>query len=276
MKFFNSLKNKKLKFISNNYYSYPLLLKELLHAKDLYNRKLNILDFGCGKGKLLQVLEESKIKCNLYGVDIFKSEEDFLEIKKDNYFADIKSITPYQNFDFGVKFNVIISNMVFEHIENLSLVYEHLRKILKEDGIIIAGFPTKEVIIEPHLKLPFIHLIKKDSVFLMNYLKFALLLNIGEFKSLKGKSNYVKNKYLNNRFQYCNKNLFYLDYKEHQDLIRIYYSKVIEISDITLNYLRNYQTPSNIVKLMISILPFRKLRIILFRFIFGTYIIIFK
>ena len=276
MKAINFFKNKRFKYIPNNYYSYPLLLQELNQTKYIANNEINILDFGCGNGKLLKVLEESKIECNLYGVDIFKSQQDFLEIKKDNYFADIKSIMPYEKFEFGVKFNIIFSNMVFEHIENLNFVYEHLKNILTEDGIIIAGFPTKEVIIEPHLKLPFIHLIKKDSVFLMNYLKFALFLKIGNFKILKGKSNFVKNKYLYNRYKYCNNNLFYLNFKEHLNLIKSYFSEVIEINDITLNFLRNYPTPSNRVKLIISILPFRKLRIILFRLIFGTYLIVFK
>lgn len=269
-------KNRKIKYIPNNYYSYVLIIKESCYTKKFNNRKLNILDFGCGKGNLLKVLAESQIKCNLYGIDIFKNKEDYLKIKRDNYFANIKSIRPYENFEFGVKFDIVISNMVFEHIEDLSHIYKHLKNIMSEDGIIIAGFPTKEIIIEPHLKLPFLHLIKKNSVLLMNYLKFALFMKLGQFKSLKFGSDYEKNKYLNQRFQYCNNNLFYMNSEDHKNLIKKNFSKVIEISDITLNYLRSYQTSSNRVKLLISILPFRKLRIILFRLIFGTYLIIFK
>lgn len=82
MKDLKLFKNKRFNYIPNNYYSYPLLLQELSRTKYIINNKINILDFGCSNGKLLKVLAKSKIQCNIYGVDIFKSEKDFFRNKK--------------------------------------------------------------------------------------------------------------------------------------------------------------------------------------------------
>ena len=257
-----------LKYVSSNYDSYILFIQEfLLNKKDL-----KILDFGCGIGNLLNVLNESDINCELYGVDIFENQSLF-EIAKENApFAQIKRIKPYEKFDFGEKFDIILSNQVFEHIENLDDVYQHLSKILKPNGIIFCGFPTKEIIIEPHLKIPFIHIFDKESKALHCYLKISMFLRLGQF-SRRGFNN---KKYLENRKNFCKNQIFYLSLHDHMELLNRNFSKVFTINDLWLKHKRNYKTYSNNIKFLIRLMPFKGLRLFLMTRIFGVYLMVTK
>ena len=268
-----SLLNKKIEYLPNNYYSFILIIKKLLKTNKLKNKTLNILDFGCGRGNLLKVIKNSNIDSNLYGVDIYKDSEKYQKVRDLLPFAKIKSIKPYEEFDFNQKFDIIVSNMVFEHIENLDLVYKHLKNTLSKNGFIVAAFPTKEIIIEPHLNIPFVHLMNKNSRLLYKYLELFSIINLGQFKQTKGKSFKVKKNYLENRYHYCNKNIFYLPYVKHLDLIKKNFEKTIDISDLALNFFRNYSTFSNKIKFMISLFPIKKFRLFLFRRFFGTFLI---
>ena len=121
----------------------------------------------------LSVLDEfQNKKILLFGVDIFRDNDAIETARSSVLRSKIKSIKPYEKFDFGVKFDLIISNQVFEHINDLDRIYQHLSLILQERGYLIAGFPTKEIIIEPHLRIPFIHYFKKYSKSL--YLSLSL------------------------------------------------------------------------------------------------------
>ena len=82
-----------LKYVSSNYDSYLLFIKEFLPN----NKDLKILDFGCGAGKLLNVLNESDINCELYGVDIFENQSLFETTKENAPFAEIKELNHMRN-----------------------------------------------------------------------------------------------------------------------------------------------------------------------------------
>ena len=235
-----NLNTEELRYISNNYYFYLNVLKNLIHRTDR-TECINILDFGCGAGNLLKIVEDSDIKCKICGMDVFTDEASFTKVKKKVPSAKILSIKPYENFDFGNQFDVIISNQVFEHIENLNDIYKHLSNILKPSGIMICGFPTEEIILEPHLKLPLIQRLNKKSKVLYYYLKVASFLNIGQFSKLKKSKKIKKINYLQNRLNYCKKNLFYHSKYNHQRLLNKYFSKISDISHLPINYLRTYK-----------------------------------
>lgn len=167
---------------------------------------LNILDAGCGtltfSKFLLENLDRGKYNViNVYGYEIseFYSLErlhSYIEndtfLKKSGIINNINVIQlnnyvlPYNN-NF---FDLIISNQVVEHVSNLEEFYFEQKRILKDDGLIINCFPAKEIIVEPHLKIPFIHNMMHLN-FAKRYLNFAY--------SLKG----VKDvNLINNRFSY--------------------------------------------------------------------------
>jgi len=268
--------------VQNNYEIYSFFVRNLINENFRDKSEIYILDFGCGSGKMLshlsdicQMPEFEYRKIYFYGVDIFVDKEDLnnARIKAKN--AIIKSIKPYENFDFKIKFDIVISNQVFEHINNLEIIYSHLNFLMNKKSFIIAGFPTKEIIIEPHLKIPFIHLLKKNTKNLYFILLFFSILKVGQFRK-RFKYKNEKNAYLNNRYIYCNNNLFYRDFKEHIKLFKIYFSDFYDISDKYLTFLKPKRKLINFLKVIIYLIPSETIKRKLIRNIFGVYLIIEK
>ena len=54
-------------------------------------------------------------------------------------------------------FDAVVSNQVFEHIPDLGPVAAELARVLAPGGLLVAVFPTREILVEPHLKAPLVH-----------------------------------------------------------------------------------------------------------------------
>lgn len=186
--------------------------------------------------------------------------------------AKIKKIKPYECFDFGEKFDIILANQVFEHIEKLDNIYHHLLEIMRPNGIIFCGFPTKEIIIEPHLKIPLIHRLNKESKTLEFFIKFFSFLKIGQIY----KKGFNKKKYIEKRINLCKKDVFYHSVDDHLKLLGRYFSTVNEINDLWLNHIRKDRSYSNKIKFLIRLIPYKTLRSFLMRRIFGMYLLVTK
>lgn len=105
------------------------------------NDDLKILEFGSGGGFFIEVCKEMKI-------DITGSEADKNQcsVLKDKFDSVIELSLPLKSEDndlFG-KFDFIIFNDVFEHLENLDLVSKQLEKFLKKDGYLIMNIPSSD------------------------------------------------------------------------------------------------------------------------------------
>jgi len=126
------------------------------------NKEIYVLDFGCGEGEI--VFEANyKYGYRFFGVDNYyggRNIDTFNKIGEKNLIRLINSdgTLPFSN-DF---FDFIYSNQVFEHVDNIQLTLNELKRILKKDGMMLHTFPVKEVIIEPHVLIPFFHWFKKD------------------------------------------------------------------------------------------------------------------
>jgi ubiquinone/menaquinone biosynthesis C-methylase UbiE len=89
--------------------------RELEFIRDYTHEKDNVLDFGCGNGRLLELLDKQKI--DYYGVDV---SEKLVEIAEERYGSENKhfsKINPSQTslaFDDRF-FNSIYSVAVFHH-----------------------------------------------------------------------------------------------------------------------------------------------------------------
>lgn len=261
-------KNKKEINKSAYYFLVSLIRKKLNKRIDL--EKAAILDFGCGKAKLLKQLEFHGIGESLYGVDIFKSNESLKESKKNAPNSFIESIEPYQNFNFETKFDLIIANQVFEHIDNKEMIFSQLSKKIKEGGYLLAGFPTSEILIEPHIYAPIIHWVPKRFNKLL-----ILLSNLLKSFLLKRKEFNVK-KQTSLDFSYLN-TLYYEKYNWYMKKIKKYFHKIEDISDEKLfSVKKNFFSPISILKLLVSLIYPRFIRLIIIRKLFGTYLLIKK
>jgi len=104
--------------ISNIYY--------LTKFKKYINNNYNILDFGCGSGEFLELIN-CKYKC---GIEINKFSQNKLLKKQIPYYSNLDKIKKK-------KFNIIFALSVIDHLLEPSLVIQKLSKKLKTGGKII-------------------------------------------------------------------------------------------------------------------------------------------
>ena len=102
------------------------------------NKKLRILEIGSGNGFFVKECQNQNI--NITGSEA--DNEQFEKLKKK--FSNIKKISlPLKNdFNEFNKFDYIVFNDVFEHLENLNLVLDQLKKFLNINGKIIINLPS--------------------------------------------------------------------------------------------------------------------------------------
>jgi SAM-dependent methyltransferase len=123
-----------------------------------------ILDYGCGAGEV--VAAGVDVGLDIYGTETFYGgapgqralvaeqgllNSRILEMKQG------RIPFPDRFFDF------VLHNQVFEHVEDLDGVLVEIGRVLKQDGVMLSLFPSREVIREGHCGIPFAHRFRKDS-----------------------------------------------------------------------------------------------------------------
>jgi len=114
------------------------------------NKKMNILEIGCNKGFLLNVLEKQNYE-NLYGIDL--SHEDLEYAKKINHHAILENIDAFEYCENNKnKFDVIIIKAVLEHIDKDKVfkLIELMRESLNDKGILIIDVPNMDWLFATH------------------------------------------------------------------------------------------------------------------------------
>ena len=108
------------------------------------NQSLKILEIGSGNGFFIEECEKSNI-------DITGSEadEEQYNLLAKNFSNIIKIALPIKNFnnELSNKFDVVVINDVFEHLENLDLILIQLKSILKTNGQIVINLPSSDGLI---------------------------------------------------------------------------------------------------------------------------------
>ena len=146
----NSFKNKLINkfvgsYLSNNYIlsklmpsnKIPIIAKLInqLTADSIINLNSSILDVGCGDGKFLNYFKNGGFK-DLTGIDLF--------IDKENIGHDLNLIqTSLEEFNPSKKYDLIISNHAFEHMDNQLINLKCFENLVKEDGLILLRIPVK-------------------------------------------------------------------------------------------------------------------------------------
>jgi SAM-dependent methyltransferase len=143
------------------------------------NTAIRILDFGCGGGKIVENLLNAGYE-NVYGCDIFFDGGNFKnEIRPDllnTHIFDMKDgKIPFKDESF----DIVSSNMVIEHVEDLDFVLNEIYRVLRPGGKIISVFPDKSIWREGHCGIPFLHMFPKKSTFRIYYTYFCRLIGLG-------------------------------------------------------------------------------------------------
>lgn len=191
-------------------------------------KNLKVLDYGCGRGEILQLLLDNEI--NASGVDIYHQGPSSDVLSSELYKkSKIKIIEANKTLPFEDKeFDLIISNQVFEHVSDMGYAFSELRRVLKDSGKMYHHFPSKEVWREGHIGIPFSHWFSAKSKLRYPYVFFLRAIGLGynkdKHKSIKEWVNHSLN-YLDN---YC----FYRNNRELKKILSGYLIKNQEIEYI--------------------------------------------
>jgi SAM-dependent methyltransferase len=105
----------------------------------------NVLDFGCGWGRLIRLLYKYIPVENIYGVDSW--DESIKECEKHNIKANL-AISDWvpKSLPFERQFDLIFAFSVFTHLseKTAQVVLQTLRKLIFEDGLLVITIRPKE------------------------------------------------------------------------------------------------------------------------------------
>lgn len=149
-----------------------------------------VLDYGCGAGEVVE--SGRKMGLEIYGTDVFYERGHVkAEIERKGLMGFVrvieKGIIPFpDNF-----FDFVISNQVFEHIQDIDGSLMEINRVLKPGGKFLCLFPSKECFIEWHGGVPFLHWFSKDSRVRFYYAFVLRGIGFGYFKDDKSISHWV-------------------------------------------------------------------------------------
>jgi SAM-dependent methyltransferase len=161
---------------------------------------IRILDVGCGNGDLIIYLSrniskiQSDIKFEIYGLDVVDYgvqdigyEEKVLSSLEQfdnsvNWKNRVRFITTNDDWPFKCDyFNIVISNQVLEHVQNITHFFRQQNLVLKDKGVAIHLFPLKEVFYEGHLYLYFAHWFKNWDALAL-WIRLCSMFHLGKYK----------------------------------------------------------------------------------------------
>jgi SAM-dependent methyltransferase len=165
-----------------------------------------ILDYGCGQGTVVRMLREAG--CDCYGCDAFvqvgKAPRDY--VLEPQWFGSVIRDMPDGRVPFPAEhFDIVVSNQVIEHVEDLELTLSELHRVLKPGGTVLSVFPHKSVWREGHCGVAFLHWFPKRSQARLYYAMACRALGFGYHKDKLGSIG----AWARNRCQYLDEQTFY-------------------------------------------------------------------
>jgi 2-polyprenyl-3-methyl-5-hydroxy-6-metoxy-1,4-benzoquinol methylase len=112
--------------------SYQLLLDEM----EIYRKNNTIIDVGCGKGWFL--LEARKRGWDVYGTEF---SDEAIKVCKENGIKMEKGDLNASAFG-SVKFDIVFSSEVIEHVNNPVTQFEQMFEILRPGGLLYLTTPN--------------------------------------------------------------------------------------------------------------------------------------
>ena len=124
----------------------------------------NVLDFGCGVGDIVQAARHRGL--NAFGVEKFYGGSNIKDTGRER---GLLGKTVFEIADDGripfddAFFDLVVSNQVFEHVEDLETVLTEIARVLKPGGHLFCSFPSKGILREVHCDIPTVHWLPKAT-----------------------------------------------------------------------------------------------------------------
>jgi ubiquinone/menaquinone biosynthesis C-methylase UbiE len=120
-----------------------------------------IVDLGCGAGNL--VAAGRKHGYQVFGADIaFKDGPQTAELQASGAIRLIQ-LKPYRLPFDDASVDCIVSHQVFEHVMDYDACLAEVHRVLKPKGVTLHMFPSRYLLIEPHVFVPLATLIRSKA-----------------------------------------------------------------------------------------------------------------
>lgn len=151
-----------------------------------------VLDYGCGKGEI--VIAGRKLGLDIHGVEKFYGGSNIIELVRqkgllENEIRELeggKIPFPENHFD------LVLSSMVFEHVDDLNHVLGEISRVLKSNGRMLCLFPTRDGIREGHCGIAFAHWFPEGRSYRYYWLLMFRKLGFGAHKQEKTPRQWAK------------------------------------------------------------------------------------
>lgn len=118
---------------------------------------VTVLDYGCGAGQVVCAALEAGL--DAYGVDVFYGGGTLREAAALTglFGTRIRELDGHRIPWPTASVDVVVSNMVFEHIDAFEPALAEIDRVLRPGGVFLNLFPSASVWREGHVGLPFVH-----------------------------------------------------------------------------------------------------------------------
>lgn len=118
-----------------------------------------VLDFGCGDGDMVKQATQEGFAA--YGCDL-PTETGLEEVKDARALEAMKaggqlrqiSVRPYRLPFDDQFFDAVISDQVFDHVQDYPETLAELRRVMKPGAAFLHAFPSRYCVIEPSVRVP--------------------------------------------------------------------------------------------------------------------------